>query len=82
VIVAAERIFLFQYKSRQSFVRDLVEDALDAGVGPLSGLSEKEKDLVLAYADTLPRAREAPRDLLGDLESEAGVCNFKLSLLM
>jgi len=71
--VEAERIFLFQYKSRQSFVRDLVEDALDAGVGPLSGLSEKEKDLVMAYAATLPWTREAPRDLLGDLESEAGV---------
>jgi len=36
-------------------------------------LSQKEKELVLAYAATLPRSREVPVGLLGDSVSVSGV---------
>jgi len=43
-------------------------------------LSQKEKELVLAYAATLPRSREVPVDLLGDYVSMSGVKIFFLSI--
>jgi hypothetical protein len=51
-------MFFFQFNSRQSFVDSLVRDAVDARVGPLRGLDDREAAALFDHLGTLPRMRK------------------------